>query len=591
MDRNDDTPALLPGLLAGLLILGLGIGCGERVGASSDGGHGATSGGSNNTNPSNANSSNTNPSNTNTTPGNNDAHPDDSPLASGVPEGSLLSDLSDSDLGALCDAVGALESQHDAELRDFRCLALALDGAALATDPTFTCDRVRGICDLLPLDQESISDTCQQEVRDTDLRSHCRPVTVAEFEACVVDNLALELAVAPERGAMMCAEAVTWDHILPDGTMDCACGRPLQLGPPPEQDPDRDNVLTDDDRCPETEPFAEVNVHGCSERQDSDQDGVPNHLDACPETEPDPVDLTENGCSFRQRDQDDDGVLDTHDLCGDTEPGADVDSMGCSARQDEDSDTVPNHLDACPGTEVGAAIAPNGCSARQDEDGDAVPNHRDDCPLTPAGAAVDALGCTEEQHDALGDPTLDALPDGAVTFVLAEDSPAPTRLAAMPSSVTEFDEGVHIEGTLLLQVPQDGSYMVLPNADVLLTYGDTPSRGLYEISGEVEAPFPNLGWFAGAEMQTPRATIGFAPGSSDVFAGLRVPLEDARWYLWCTFDTTLGVSLGPLEFQLHGNDDFRFVLDLADPFFAAQGDVSNLGFFGPVRNAALAFSN
>jgi OOP family OmpA-OmpF porin len=148
-------------------------------------------------------------------------------------------------------------------------------------------------------------------------------------------------------------------------------------------DSDRDGVLDDVDKCPDTPLGVKVDKDGCP--IDSDNDGVPDYLDKCPGT---PVGCTvdKDGCPI---DSDKDGVIDCRDKCPGTPAGVVVDKDGCPL--DSDKDGVPDYLDKCPGTPVGCTVDKDGCPIDSDKDG--VIDCRDKCPNTPEGCAVNKDGC------------------------------------------------------------------------------------------------------------------------------------------------------------------------------------------------------
>ena len=149
------------------------------------------------------------------------------------------------------------------------------------------------------------------------------------------------------------------------------------------QDQDKDGVVDDADKCPDTPLGAIVDKDGCP--IDSDKDGVPNGLDMCPDT-PKGCTVDERGC---QTDADGDGICDGVDRCPGTPKGCTVDSNGCP--MDTDGDGVPDGIDMCPGTPKGCTVDAKGCP--MDSDGDGVPDGIDECPNTPTGSTVDSKGC------------------------------------------------------------------------------------------------------------------------------------------------------------------------------------------------------
>jgi len=153
-------------------------------------------------------------------------------------------------------------------------------------------------------------------------------------------------------------------------------------------DGDGDGVRDRDDRCPDTQPGAEVNRRGCARveapaapapvapapvapvpteaprspatdvpRRDTDKDGVTDDVDGCPATF-EGIEVGSDGCPL---DADKDGVYDGlgMDKCLGTPPGAKVDTRGCAL--DGDADGVHDGVDRCPGSAAGAKVDANGC--------------------------------------------------------------------------------------------------------------------------------------------------------------------------------------------------------------------------------------
>lgn len=127
---------------------------------------------------------------------------------------------------------------------------------------------------------------------------------------------------------------------------------------------------------------------------DSDRDEILNENDLCPNTPIGEI-VDVNGCSNGQLDDDNDGIPNSDDLCISTPTGEVVNASGCSDSQlDDDSDGTMNNIDTCPNTPSGEVADVNGCSESQlDDDGDGVMNNIDQCPNTTAGAPVNTVGC------------------------------------------------------------------------------------------------------------------------------------------------------------------------------------------------------
>jgi OOP family OmpA-OmpF porin len=120
---------------------------------------------------------------------------------------------------------------------------------------------------------------------------------------------------------------------------------------------------------------------------DADKDGVIDNLDKCPNT-PAGVAVDGNGCPV---DADKDGVADYLDKCPNTPAGVAVDAKGCPV--DSDKDGIADYLDKCPNTPTGIAIDAKGCPVDSDKDG--IADYLDKCPNTMVGEKVDSTGCVE----------------------------------------------------------------------------------------------------------------------------------------------------------------------------------------------------
>lgn len=120
------------------------------------------------------------------------------------------------------------------------------------------------------------------------------------------------------------------------------------------QDSDNDNVLDDDDKCPNTPEGIAVDKTGCE--LDSDNDGVADSKDKCPNS-PEGVTVNDEGC---EADTDGDSVKDSSDNCPNTPEGAEVDENGCE--RDNDNDGVSNSADECPNSTVGLNVNAKGCT-------------------------------------------------------------------------------------------------------------------------------------------------------------------------------------------------------------------------------------
>lgn len=107
--------------------------------------------------------------------------------------------------------------------------------------------------------------------------------------------------------------------------------------------------------APEPAPLKAVAPPAPAPPADSDRDGVIDDRDRCPNT-PSGVTVDANGCPI---DSDNDGVADYLDKCPGTPAGVKVDTTGCPV--DSDKDGVVDYLDKCPDTPAGEKVAADGC--------------------------------------------------------------------------------------------------------------------------------------------------------------------------------------------------------------------------------------
>jgi OOP family OmpA-OmpF porin len=99
-------------------------------------------------------------------------------------------------------------------------------------------------------------------------------------------------------------------------------------------DADKDGVVDDEDKCPDTPEGVKVDREGCP--LDTDADGVADYEDKCPDT-PKGVKVDKEGCPL---DTDADGVADYEDKCPDTPKGVKVDREGCPVKVDVGKEMV-----------------------------------------------------------------------------------------------------------------------------------------------------------------------------------------------------------------------------------------------------------
>jgi hypothetical protein len=142
-------------------------------------------------------------------------------------------------------------------------------------------------------------------------------------------------------------------------------GKQILDAPCKVPDSDKDGVLDDKDKCPDTPAGRKVNAEGCE--LDGDGDGVVDGLDKCPNT-PAGRKVNAQGCEL---DSDGDGVVDGLDKCPDTPKGRKVNASGCEF--DTDTDGIVDSLDKCPTIYAKTA---DGCPAPVVEPAPAAPEKK-----------------------------------------------------------------------------------------------------------------------------------------------------------------------------------------------------------------------
>jgi len=129
---------------------------------------------------------------------------------------------------------------------------------------------------------------------------------------------------------------LTWAPSMERAEVLRACpDRPsTQPGCPQPQDRDLDEVLDDDDACPDHPGIASSDSaqNGCPQRKDRDGDGVFDTLDACPDSAGVATGDARDGCP---PDRDGDGIFDADDACPDAAGFVQTDRKlhGCTAAQ------------------------------------------------------------------------------------------------------------------------------------------------------------------------------------------------------------------------------------------------------------------
>jgi OOP family OmpA-OmpF porin len=174
----------------------------------------------------------------------------------------------------------------------------------------------------------------------------------------------------------------------------------VTFAPVTEEDPDKDNIAGDKDKCPneaeDKDDFEDKD--GCPDL-DNDNDGIPDLTDNCPlEAEDKDGTADEDGCI--DPDNDGDGLVDLSDRCPNQaeDPDGFEDSDGCPDT-DNDQDGILDSADACPNLKGDAAL--QGCP---DTDADGITDNLDKCINDPEDkdGFEDSDGCPELDNDADG---------------------------------------------------------------------------------------------------------------------------------------------------------------------------------------------
>jgi OmpA-OmpF porin, OOP family len=153
-----------------------------------------------------------------------------------------------------------------------------------------------------------------------------------------------------------------------------------------KKDRDKDGIVDDEDRCPDTPGLAALK--GCPDR---DGDGIADIDDKCPDVK---GIAALQGCP----DKDGDGITDAEDRCPDV---AGLPALkGCP---DRDKDGIADIDDACP--DVPGIAKFKGCP---DTDGDGIVDSEDACPTVPG--PVSLKGCPDRDGDGVADKD-DKCPD------------------------------------------------------------------------------------------------------------------------------------------------------------------------------------
>ena len=139
-------------------------------------------------------------------------------------------------------------------------------------------------------------------------------------------------------------------------------------------------------------------------QRDFDKDGVLDDIDKCPNS-PEGVQVDDDGCAVSQKDTDQDGINDDTDNCIETpnpdQLDTDGDGIGDECDEDDDGDGVEDERDLCPNTPIDPIVDLNGCKIFS-------------LPVNNYSISVAEVSCAGEN-------------DGLITFSV-EDKPKITSL-------------------------------------------------------------------------------------------------------------------------------------------------------------------
>ena len=111
-------------------------------------------------------------------------------------------------------------------------------------------------------------------------------------------------------------------------------------------------------------PFADYGIWFNQGQRDFDKDGVLDDIDRCPNS-PAGVPVDDDGCAVSQKDTDQDGIYDNQDNCvevpNENQIDTDNDGIGNSCDEDDDGDGVEDERDLCPDTPLDSKVDINGC--------------------------------------------------------------------------------------------------------------------------------------------------------------------------------------------------------------------------------------
>ncbi|PWH10937.1 hypothetical protein DEJ39_01190 [Bacteroidetes bacterium SCGC AAA795-G10] len=111
-------------------------------------------------------------------------------------------------------------------------------------------------------------------------------------------------------------------------------------------------------------PFADYGIWFNQGQRDFDKDGVLDDIDRCPNS-PAGVPVDDDGCAVSQKDTDQDGIYDNQDNCvevpNENQIDTDNDGIGNTCDEDDDGDGIEDERDLCPDTPLDSKVDINGC--------------------------------------------------------------------------------------------------------------------------------------------------------------------------------------------------------------------------------------
>ncbi|HEX2875476.1 MAG TPA: hypothetical protein VHP33_29695 [Polyangiaceae bacterium] len=266
---------------------------------------------------------------------------------------------------------------------------------------------------------------------------------------------------------------------------------------------------------------------------------------------------------------------------GDTKANEADSSAKTNPKGDVDDDGTPADQDLCPGTSAGVKVDGNGCSDEQRANGSGKGSEK--------GGAHGAGGAASNGGEEPGRELLldgEVTPNGFAVFTLDPEGAVPVVFRTLESNVTKLASGFELNGTVMVDVPND-EHVTLLEAKVKLEYDSAKGTGLQSLHGSVRLPFPDIGFMSETSVKDPiSAAVGYDLGKN--LKEVDAPLKDDRKYLYFTFSAGLEANVGDLEISTGVNQSATMTLDVSDPAFFLKASLG--GLMGPVDEASVGFS-